>query len=212
MRQATMMKEAGAKWKSLSEEQKAIYIKKAEAAKEQYLAALEEYSKNISPEQRERERIEEKMKKEKTRRTRAKRLIRSLGKPKRPLSPYFLFLKEHDLKRSDGKPGINFEKVAQLAARWRVMSDAEKAKYKEAYDKAKVKYDEEVKRWKERMVEEGHQSAIDALKAKPKAKPKPKAKLKTKSKLKKVKAAKKKVTKKKTAKKVKKTPNKRTAK
>ena len=52
-------------------------------------------------------------------------------KAKKPLSGYMLFAKEMRPKLKEQSPDLSFGEVGkELGARWRALSDAEKAKYK----------------------------------------------------------------------------------
>ncbi|KAL9184056.1 hypothetical protein ACHAXT_002142 [Thalassiosira profunda] len=54
-------------------------------------------------------------------------------KPKKPLSGYMLFSKQERPKVKADMPDATFGEVGrELGARWRALSDAQKAKYKKA--------------------------------------------------------------------------------
>ena len=75
------------------------------------------------------------------------------GKPKRPLTSYVIFCNEHrELLRKElaGKPASESSKV--LAARWKELSDKEKAVYQKKYDVAKKLYEKVLAQYEKNLA------------------------------------------------------------
>ena len=80
--------------------------------------------------------------------------------PKRPLTPFFAFLREarpaivkelHELL-GEGKPVSGKAVAAECTRRWHDMSEADRVSWQEFYDKEKVEYEEEVNEYKKQRL------------------------------------------------------------
>ncbi|XP_018326451.1 transcription factor A, mitochondrial isoform X2 [Agrilus planipennis] len=111
-----------------------------------------DYQGRLTPEQKEKlsqlrkERIEQKNK------IRLKKKYRDANRPKRPLAPYFLFLAEKAKERNE-----KYNELAiTLRHEWKQLSESEKQKYSDEFNKNIKEYEEAMKNWEANMIKEGH--------------------------------------------------------
>lgn len=101
-----------------------------------YAKQIETFKRNLTEEQvlaikNERKRLEYELTEKKVRNER-KNVMTSLGKPKKPMTSYFLFRKEFI--------GIQGETTATVAAKWAKLSENEKSVYIKKGDELRAKY------------------------------------------------------------------------
>jgi len=133
------LKAAASEWHALPETDKNDWKSRANAAKEDYHRIYEQYITGLSPV----EIAKENSIRRKLKRNGQKRNIRPLvdsRRPKKPLSAFFLFLRE---TRDSSLPPMEIGKRAGEA--WRSMSDGEKAKYTHQAKTEYAKYKEAMK-------------------------------------------------------------------
>jgi hypothetical protein len=72
--------------------------------------------------------------------------VKDQNKPKRPMTSFLYFLEEYrESKKPDGLKGPEVSKRAGEV--WRSMSDEKKKKYHDMQEKAKLKFDQEMKEY-----------------------------------------------------------------
>ena len=68
------------------------------------------------------------------------------NKPKRPMTSFLFFLEQYrEIKKAEGLKGPEVSK--QAGEEWRCMPGEKKKKYLDLQEKAKEKFDEEMKEW-----------------------------------------------------------------
>ncbi|GME73465.1 unnamed protein product [[Candida] boidinii] len=79
--------------------------------------------------------------------------LRIKNKPKGPVSSFTAYIKENfATKRASSPPDLKVPQVTKsLAADWKTLSDAEKAKYVAIADADKSRYAKEIEEWKEKF-------------------------------------------------------------
>jgi hypothetical protein len=133
---ADLGKMLGENWKSLSESERKPYDKQHNADKERY-----EREKAENPDA---DTGGKKAKKS----TKAKKADKPAGLPKRPLTSYMLFsVAERKSMKEAGEATDFAETAAVVGAKWKKMTDDDKAPWNDKAKEAKEKYEEEVKDW-----------------------------------------------------------------
>ncbi|CAG9856349.1 unnamed protein product [Phyllotreta striolata] len=151
-----VIKKLSTEWKSVNEAQKDKYKEKYLREVEKYDNAILQYNSNLSQEQvRVLEEANAEKKKQKQKRKTTK-LNKETGKPKRPLGPYLLYLKEQGKIRNIS----HNELLVALKGEWGLLSETAKKKYRDEFEKEMVKYEEELLNWEKKMFQEGHKNVI----------------------------------------------------
>lgn len=123
---AEFAKESSAKWRELTDANKKPFNEKAAADKARYTKEMASY---VPPKGgKTGGKVEE-------------------GKPKRPLSAYFLFLADFR-KECKGKDIGHKDILKQAGEKWRKISDKEKAPYDKAAQVEQKKYEGEMEEWR----------------------------------------------------------------
>ncbi|XP_058805307.1 transcription factor A, mitochondrial isoform X2 [Phymastichus coffea] len=144
-------------WRNCDPELKKSYQKKFLLEMQDYLAALEKYNNSISKEQR--DLIDAAKVKQKKHLEQTKILAKQeeLGKPKKPFSPFLGYLEE---KKAYWKDGNYQAFLKEMSQEWKNMSDDLKQKYVMKTKAQMDKYKEEIMKWEERMIREGHLDVV----------------------------------------------------
>ena len=133
----------GNEWKALSDKEKKKYKDLAVKAKEQYAKDLQDYTeKHGEPEVKA------------TRRTKrgkkAAEKANEEGKPKRPLTAFFLFLGERRKTIKEENPDLaNKDIVKKMGKEWNEMEQKDKKKFEAMVKKNKTAYEKDLAEWKE---------------------------------------------------------------
>lgn len=155
---ADISKLAGAEWQVLDPASKAKL--EAEFKKDQavwlqqnakYLSQLTDEQK-VDIRQARAEKSEEKAKRE------HRKKVKDLGKPKRPLNGFLLYLTEFRPKNLNKDE--NKEQIKLIGQKWSQLSEAEKAPYNSRAAEALVKYHEDVNQWEEKMIAQDHLDVV----------------------------------------------------
>jgi len=93
-----------------------------------------------------------------------KKLLNSLGKPKRPSSSYLLFVEEQRPKLPKGLSPT--EAIKRLAAEWNAMPENKKAPFEAKSVLLKNKHETAMKMWNAKMEREGKVAQVNALQEK----------------------------------------------
>lgn len=166
-------------WRMMSPEQKQPYEDAFLKAKEQFKVDLEHYKAQLSPAQLQQQALEKRQRLDKRRAIRKKRELNSLGKPKRPRSPFNIFMSEHfEEARGASTPA----KMKSLFEDWRSLFSHQRQVYTQLAEDDKIRYKNEMKSWENHMVEIGREDVVreQTLTAKKKAAAKKEAKKGTK--------------------------------
>ncbi|KAM7371288.1 hypothetical protein PAMP_010772 [Pampus punctatissimus] len=174
-------------WRSLSPEQKRPFEEASLRAMEQFKVDFERYQAQLTPAQVQEQALEKRQKMAKRKAIRKKRELTNLGKPKRPRSPFNIFMSEH-FEEARGITTQN--KMKSLLEDWKNMFSHQKQVYTQLAEDDKIRYKNEMKSWEEHMVEIGREDLIRDQTLSAKKKPAPKTQAETKG-TKKAKAVKK---------------------
>ncbi|TKY60706.1 High mobility group B protein 13 [Spatholobus suberectus] len=152
----------GAKWKTVSAEEKKPYEEKYHAEKEAYLQVMakekreSEAMKLLEEEQKQKtamELLEQYMQFKQEAEKRARRTKKDPMKPKHPMSAYFLFT--NDRRAALLSENKNFLEVPKITAEeWKNMTEGQRRPYEEMAKKNKEKYTLEMEAYKQKKEEE----------------------------------------------------------
>ena len=157
-RAGSLAKLAAAKWTALSDDQKKPFVEKAAALKATYKEDLAKFEK-AGGQVGQKRKARAEYKKAKT--EKAKKKKSNADRPKRPAcGAYGCFLAE---QRSEimkivpaGSPCTMIGKIA--GEQWQKLPDSTKASYQKLYETKKVKYELEIKAWKEAKAAAGEEA------------------------------------------------------
>uniref|UniRef100_A0A182QYD5 HMG box domain-containing protein n=1 Tax=Anopheles farauti TaxID=69004 RepID=A0A182QYD5_9DIPT len=150
---------AAVKWQTLDQASKAkledeykreqaIWLQK----NAKYLSQLTDAQKQELKTERQ-NRIEEKVKRDQ------KRLLKELGRPKRPLNSFFLFCAQHKPVQGLTKDE-NKEQMKKLGLQWKQLSGSEKERYVKEAETEMKRYQEEMKKWEDKMLASEHTEVV----------------------------------------------------
>ena len=148
-------KMAAQRWAAMPEDAKAPYVRTYEAEKERFEEAKARFERDhpvdaeaLKTQQREK-RLKKALKKAKAEKA-------ALNMPKRPAPPYLLFANQ--FTKVKGLSGS-----IEASARWKAMTDAEKAEYTRTHERAKDAYELNLAAW---MKKDGNKDALEEINAK----------------------------------------------
>ncbi|CAL9699634.1 unnamed protein product [Knipowitschia caucasica] len=152
-----VMRKIAQQWRTLRPDQKKPFEEASVKAREQYKVDLKSYTAQLSPEQERQQALDKKQRLAKRKAIRKKRELTSLGKPKRPRSPFNIYMSEHfEEARGATTPG----KMKSLLQDWRNLFSHQKQVYTQLAEDDKVRYKNEIKSWEEHMVEIGREDLL----------------------------------------------------
>jgi len=160
MKLTELSKAIGEKWDSLDPTTKDKYNQDFKNELDKYNQALEKYNKSLTPAQRETQEQEKLSKQLKQEKNQKKRRLVELGKPRKPPTPFFLFIKTQAPSGSSVKD--NLELTKNCAARWSKMSEAEKEPFTSQYQKLSEDYQKSLDKWETDMVKLGNEDLVRA--------------------------------------------------
>ncbi|KAG7226551.1 hypothetical protein INR49_003708, partial [Caranx melampygus] len=144
-------------WRTLSPQQKQPFQEASQRAREQFKVDLQRYQAQLSPAEVQQQALEKRQKMAKRRAIRKKRELNSLGKPKRPRSPFNIFMSEHF---EEAKGTTTQGKMKSLMEDWRNLFSHQKQVYTQLAEDDKIRYKNEMKSWEEHMVDIGRDDLI----------------------------------------------------
>ncbi|XP_061667177.1 transcription factor A, mitochondrial [Syngnathoides biaculeatus] len=176
-------------WRMMTPDKKQPFQDEFIREKEQFEVELQHYQARLTPAQVEQEKLEKKQKNAKRTAIRKKREANTMGKPKRPRTPFNIFMSEH----FEGAKGETMpEKLKSLMDEWKILFSNQKQVYTQLAEDDRIRYKNEMKSWEDHMVEIGREDLIreqtmsnrkkkaaETEKAKIKKKPAKKAKSRT---------------------------------
>ncbi|PVU93088.1 hypothetical protein BB559_003446 [Furculomyces boomerangus] len=137
---ASRAKEAGAKWKTLSEAEKNSFEERARVLSEKKQKEHLDWWKNVDPaiiklENKRRANLNSKLAESGKRKL--KKLVNPLI-PKKPATPFFLYINDM-IKSGEKEESVSIiDFVSDLAKRWNLLSEFEKSKYVDLYKAKKA--------------------------------------------------------------------------
>lgn len=139
-------------WRTLSPEQKRPFEEASVKAREQFKVDFRRYMAELTPAQEQQQALDKKQKLRKRKAIRKKRELNSLGKPKRPRSPFNIYMSEHF---EEARGATTQGKMMSLRQDWRNLFSHQKQIYTQLAEDDKIRYKNEMKSWEEHMVEIG---------------------------------------------------------
>lgn len=158
MKLTEVIKLLSTEWKSVSDEKKEKYKEKYQKNWEVYNQEIAKYNANLSEEQKQAMHAATTEKRKDKQKRNLTKLIKETEKPKRPVGPYLLYLKEQSLAKNMSQKDL----MASLKGQWAALPEAEKKKYQDEYVKENEKYNVLLRSWEEKMIAEGHKDLVRA--------------------------------------------------
>lgn len=144
-------------WRTLSPEEKRPFEEASLRAREQFKVDLQRYQAQLTPAQVQQQALEKRQRMAKRKAIRKKRELTILGKPKRPRSPFNIFMSEHF---EEARGTTTQAKMKSLLEDWKNMFSHQKQVYTQLAEDDKIRYKNEMKSWEEHMVEIGREDLI----------------------------------------------------
>ncbi|XP_070847265.1 transcription factor A, mitochondrial [Chaetodon trifascialis] len=144
-------------WRTLSPELKQPFEEASQRAREQFKVDFQHYQAQLTPAQVKQQALEKRQRMAKRKAIRKKRELTNLGKPKRPRSPFNIFMSEH----FEEARGITTQaKMKSLLEDWKNLFSHQKQIYTQLAEDDKIRYKNEMKAWEGHMVEIGREDLI----------------------------------------------------
>ncbi|KAM9336030.1 transcription factor A, mitochondrial [Symphorus nematophorus] len=144
-------------WRTMSPEQKQPFEEASLRAREQFKLDLQQYQAQLTPVQVKQQEVERKQRLARRKAIRRKRELTSLGKPKRPRSPFNIFMSEHF---EEARGATTQAKMKSLLEDWRNLFSHQKQVYTQLAEDDKIRYKNEMKSWEDHMVEIGREDLL----------------------------------------------------
>ncbi|XP_073346382.1 transcription factor A, mitochondrial [Pagrus major] len=152
-----IIKKIAHQWRLMSPQQKQPYEDAYKRDREQFQVDFKQYQAKLTPAEIQQQALEKRQKLAKRKQIRKKRELSSLGKPKRPRSPFNIFMSEHFV---EARGTTVTEKMKTLMADWKNLFSHQKQVYTQLAEDDKIRYKNEIKSWEEHMVEIGRSDLI----------------------------------------------------
>ncbi|XP_070782813.1 transcription factor A, mitochondrial [Enoplosus armatus] len=144
-------------WRTLTPEQKQPFQEASVRAREQFKVDLQRYQAQLTPAQVQQQALEKRQRKAKRKAIRKKRELTNLGKPKRPRSPFNIFMSEHF---EEARGTTTQAKMKSLLEDWKNLFNHQKQVYTQLAEDDKIRYKNEMKSWEDHMSEIGREDLI----------------------------------------------------
>ncbi|XP_030255542.1 transcription factor A, mitochondrial [Sparus aurata] len=144
-------------WRSLSPQQKQPFEEAYQRDREQFQLDLKHYQAKLTPAEIQQQALEKRQRLAKRKATRKKRELSSLGKPKRPRSPFNIFMSEHFV---EARGTTVTDKMKSLLDDWKNLFSHQRQVYTQLAEDDKIRYKNEMQSWEEHMVEIGRSDLI----------------------------------------------------
>ncbi|XP_060521263.1 transcription factor A, mitochondrial-like isoform X2 [Cylas formicarius] len=151
-----VVKKCAQLWNSSSSSVREKYMQTFKEELKQYTAKVKTYSASLTEEQQQLLKEIEKEKKHDKQRRLQRQLFRESNKPKKPQTPYNLFLSEKSKMTNKSIKVL----MSELKGEWAQLPDREKDKYQFQYLKEKERYEREIAAWEEKMLREGRSDMV----------------------------------------------------
>jgi GH15 family glucan-1,4-alpha-glucosidase len=162
------MKIIAQRWDKLDDASKQSYIAAYKNDLVSYSSILEKYNKSLTPKQKEAQqqlKLDKQLQKEKREK---KKRLRELEKPKKPGSPFFMYLSKNV---PSGSSVTEYQAAAkQASAVWKSMSEAEKAPYVNKYKELHESHLKSLAKWEEKMLRQGNDDLVPESRRSPRSK------------------------------------------
>lgn len=152
-----VIKKIAQQWRILPPEQKRPFEEASVKEREQFKVDFQRYMAQLTPAQEQQQALERKQNLAKKKTIRKKRELTSLGKPKRPRTPFNIYMSEH---YEEAQGATTQAKMKSLLQNWRNLFGQQKQVYTQLAEDDKIRYKNEMKSWEEHMVEIGRADLI----------------------------------------------------
>lgn len=152
-----VMRKIAQEWRTLSLEQKRPFQEASLRAREQYKVDFQRYQAQLTPAEVKQQTQDKRQRRAKRKAIRKKRELTSLGKPKRPRSPFNIFMSEHF---EEARGTTTQGKMKSLMEDWKNLFSHQKQVYTQLAEDDKVRYKNEIKSWEDHMVEIGREDLL----------------------------------------------------
>ncbi|XP_035998295.1 transcription factor A, mitochondrial [Fundulus heteroclitus] len=144
-------------WRMMSPEEKQPFQEASVQAMKQFKMDLEKYQSQLTPAQLQQQAVERRQRLAKRKAIRKKRELTILGKPKRPRTPFNIFMSEHF---QEARGATTQAKMKSLLDDWRNLFSHQKQIYVQLAEDDKIRYKNEMKSWEDHMVDIGRVDLI----------------------------------------------------
>ncbi|XP_029383390.1 transcription factor A, mitochondrial [Echeneis naucrates] len=144
-------------WRSLSPQQKQPFKEASQQAMEQFKVDRQRYEAQLTPAQVQQQALVKRQRIAKRTAISKKRELTSLGKPKRPRTPFNIYMSEHF---EEAKGATTQAKMMSLLEDWKNLFSHQKQTYTQLAEDDKVRYKNEIKSWEDYMAEIGRDDLI----------------------------------------------------
>ncbi|KAK9529943.1 hypothetical protein VZT92_011489 [Zoarces viviparus] len=155
-------------WRTMSPEQKQPFQEASLQAREQFKVDFQHYRAQLTPAQVQQQALDKRQRLAKRKAIRKKRELTNLGKPKRPRSPFNIFMSEHFV---EARGPTTQAKMMSLLEDWKNLLSHQKQVYLQLAEDDKIRYKNEMKSWEDHMMEIGREDLIREQTLSPKKKP-----------------------------------------
>ncbi|XP_077310291.1 transcription factor A, mitochondrial [Lithobates pipiens] len=147
----------GSEWRALSEAERQVYIDAARVDILKYREIYKQYKESLDPLDQELLKEDRKKTKQRRKKNRAKKESKLLGKPKRNVNAFAIFLAEN----YNETEGNTFSaKMNHIVHQWENLPSSKKQVYFQLSEDDKVRYQNELKAWEEQMIEIGREDLV----------------------------------------------------
>ncbi|XP_015234784.1 PREDICTED: transcription factor A, mitochondrial [Cyprinodon variegatus] len=144
-------------WRTLSPEEKKPFQEASVQAMKQFKVDFQKYQAQLTPAQLQQQAMERRQRMAKRKAIRKKRELTVLGKPKRPRSPFNIFMSEHF---QEARGTSTQAKMKSLLEDWRNLFSHQKQVYIQLAEDDKIRYKNEIKSWEDHMADIGREDLI----------------------------------------------------
>lgn len=144
-------------WRMLSPEQKQPFQDASVQAMKQFKLDLQNYQAQLTPAQLQQQAMEKRQRMAKRKAIRKKRELTVLGKPKRPRSPFNIFMSEHF---QEARGTSTQAKMKSLLDDWKNLFSHQRQVYIQLAEDDKIRYKNEMKSWEDHMMDIGREDLI----------------------------------------------------
>nr|XP_057918401.1 transcription factor A, mitochondrial [Doryrhamphus excisus] len=160
LKQVVMVSKIAQAWRAMTPEQKQPFEDAFQREQEQFKIDLEHYQAQLTPAEVQQQVTEKRQRRAKRKAIRKKRELTNMGKPKRPRSPFNIFMSEH---YEEAKGTTTQAKMKSLFDDWRDLISTQKQVYIQLAEDDKIRYKNEMKSWEDHMVDIGREDLIRDL-------------------------------------------------
>ncbi|KAM4624081.1 transcription factor A, mitochondrial [Polymixia lowei] len=152
-----IIRQIAQQWRTMTPEQKRPFEEASLQARERFKVDFQQYQAQLTPAQSEQQVLEKRQRMAKRKAIRKKRELTNLGKPKRPRSPFNIFMSEHF---EEARGTTMQAKMKSLMEDWRNLFSHQRQVYMQLAEDDKIRYKNEMKSWEDHMVEIGREDLV----------------------------------------------------